>query len=131
MSTFRINNNISSINARRQLDTVTQASAKTLEHLSSGQKVNIGADGPAALVVSETMRAQISGLNQAVENSEQGISMVQTAEGALNEVNRLLNQTRQLAVHAANDGVNDDTMLAADQSEIKDALETIERISQY
>lgn len=130
MSTFRINNNISSINARRQLDSVTQASAKTLEHLSSGQKVNIGADGPAALVVSETMRAQISGLNQAVENSEQGISMVQTAEGALNEVNRLLNQTRQLAVHAANDGVNDETMLAADQSEIKNALETIDRISQ-
>lgn len=129
MSTFRINNNISSINARRQLETVGNASAKTLEHLSSGQKINIGADGPAALVVSETMRAQITGLHQAVQNSEQGISMVQTAEGALNEVNRLLNQARQLAIHASNDGVNDETMLAADQSEIENALSTVERIA--
>ncbi len=126
---FRINHNISSINTQRQLERVNRASSKTLEHLSSGMKINQAADGPAALVISENMRAQISGLNQAIENSENGISMVQTAEGALAEVNRLLIDVRQLAVHASNDGVNDEKMLAADQAEIKHALATIDRIS--
>lgn len=127
---MRINHNISSINTQRQLEKVNTATSKTLEHLSSGQKINSAADGPAALVISENMRAQVSGLNQAVENSENGISMVQTAEGALNEVNRLLTDVRQLAIHASNAGVNDDKMLAADQSEIQNALETIDRISE-
>ncbi len=127
---FRVNHNISSINTQRQLETINRASSATLEHLSSGQKINKAADGPAALVISENMRSQISGLNQAVENSEQGISMVQTAEGALNEVNRLLIDVRQLAVHASNAGVNDDKMLEADQAEIQNALATIDRISE-
>lgn len=126
---MRINNNISAINTQRQMQNVNRAQSKTLEHLSSGMKVNTGADGPAALVISENMRSQISGLNQAVENSEQGISMIQTAEGALNEVNRLLVKTRQLAIHASNEGVNDQRMLEADQAEISNALETIDRIS--
>ena len=127
---FRINNNISSINTQRQLENVTRATSKTLEHLSSGQKINQAADGPAALVISENMRAQISGLNQAVENSENGISIVQTAEGALAEVNRLLVDVRQLAIHASNAGANDEKMLAADQSEIQNALATIDRVSE-
>ncbi|MBF0290516.1 MAG: flagellin [SAR324 cluster bacterium] len=126
---FRINHNISSINTQRQLEKVSRASSKTLEHLSSGMKINQAADGPASLVISENMRAQISGLNQAVENSENGISMVQTAEGALSEVNRLLVDVRQLAIHASNEGVNDEKMLAADQAEIENALSTIDRIS--
>ncbi|MBF0289973.1 MAG: flagellin [SAR324 cluster bacterium] len=126
---FRINHNISSINTQRQLEKVNRASSKTLEHLSSGMKINQAADGPASLVISENMRAQIAGLNQAVENSESGISMVQTAEGALSEVNRLLVDVRQLAIHASNEGVNDEKMLAADQAEIKNALQTIDRIS--
>ncbi len=126
---FRINNNISSINTQRQLEQINRASSATLEHLSSGMKINKAADGPASLVISENMRAQISGLNQAIENSENGISMVQTAEGALAEVNRLLIDVRQLAVHASNEGVNDEKMLAADQAEIQNALETIDRIS--
>ena len=104
---MKINHNISSINTQRHLESVNRASAKSLEHLSSGQKINTAADSPAALVISEQMRAQISGLNQAIENSENGISMAQTAEGALNEVNRLLTDVRQLAIHAANEGVND------------------------
>ncbi|MBF0280383.1 MAG: flagellin [SAR324 cluster bacterium] len=127
---FRINHNISSINTQRQLEQVNRASTKTLEHLSSGMKINSAADGPASLVISENMRAQISGLNQAVENSESGISMVQTAEGALSEVNRLLLDVRQLAIHASNTGVNDEKMLAADQAEIANALKTIDRISE-
>lgn len=126
---MRINNNISAINTQRQMGNVNRAQSKTLEHLSSGMKINVGADGPAALVISENMRSQIAGLNQAVENSEQGISMIQTAEGALNEVNRLLVKTRQLAIHASNEGVNDQRMLEADQAEIENALQTIDRIS--
>ena len=128
---MRINNNISSINTQRQLTQVNQATAKNLQHLSSGMKVNIGADGPASLVISENMRAQITGLNQAVENSESAVSVVQTAEGALNEVNQLLNKVRQLAIHASNDGVNDEKMLEADQAEIENALQTIDRIAAY
>lgn len=127
---MRVNHNISSINTQRQLEKTNRASSATLEHLSSGQKINKAADGPAALVISENMRAQISGLNQAVENSETGISMVQTAEGALNEVNRMLVDIRQLAIHASNAGVNDEKMLAADQAEISNALDTIDRISE-
>lgn len=126
---FRVNNNISSINTQRHMEKVGRAASKTMEHLSSGMKVNTAADGPAALAISENMRAQISGLNQAIENSESSISMVQTAEGALNEVNRLLVEARQLAVHASNEGVNDEKMLAADQAELSNALATIERIS--
>ncbi len=127
---FRINNNISSLNTQRQLDKVTRASAKTLEHLSSGRKINTAADGPASLVISENMRAQVVGLNQAMLNSETGISMVQTAEGSLNEVNRLLLDVRQLAIHASNSAVNDEKMLEADQAEIDNALDTIDRISE-
>ncbi|MBF0279252.1 MAG: flagellin [SAR324 cluster bacterium] len=127
---MRINHNISSLNTQRQLEKVNRASSKTLEHLSSGMKINIAADSPASLVISENMRAQIAGLNQAVENSENGISMVQTTEGALAEVNRLLLDIRQLSIHASNAGVNDTKMLEADQAEIENALKTIDRISE-
>lgn len=126
---FRINNNIASLNTQRQLERVNRATQANMEHLSSGMRVNSAADGPAALAISENMRAQISGLNQAVENSEQGISMVQTAEGAMNEVNRMLVEMRQLAIHASNEGVNDEKMVAADQAELQNALKTIDRIS--
>ncbi len=128
--TLRINHNISSINTRRQLEHVNQISSTTLEHLASGQKINKAADGPAALVISENMRSQITGLHQAIENSENGVSMVQTAEGALGEVSRLLVDIRQLAIHASNAGVNDEKMLTADQAEIENAIETINRISE-
>ncbi len=127
---IRINNNISSLNTQRQLEKINRASTKTLEYLSSGTRINTAADGPASLVISENMRALIGSMNQAVENSETGISMIQTAEGSLNEVNRLLLDVRQLAVHASNAGVNDERMLAADQSEIDNALKTIDRISE-
>jgi len=126
---LRINTNISAINAHRNVQTVNHRSSKNLERLSSGLKINTAADGPASLVVSESMRAQIGGLNQAIENSENGVSMVQTAEGALGEVNRLLRSVRQLAIHASNAGVNDDRMLEADQSELENSLQSINRIA--
>ena len=127
---FRIKHNISSINTQRQLKSAAFDSARTLEKLSSGEKINRAADGPASLVISEQMRAQIAGLTQAIDNSESGISMVQTAEGALQEVNKLFVDVRQLAIHASNAGVNDEKMLEADQAEIDNALATIDRIAQ-
>ena len=99
-----------------------------MEKLSSGFRVNKAADDPAGLVISEQFRAQIAGLNRAVQNSEASINMIQTAEGALNEINNLLIGMRELAIHAANEGVNDENQLAADQAEITNAIRTIDRI---
>ena len=91
--------------------------------------MNRGADGPAALVISEKQRAQISGLRQAIENSDKAVSLVQTAEGALGEINSLLVRVRSLALDSANAGFNDDDSLAANQAEIANALDTIDRIA--
>ena len=101
---LRINNNAEALNAHRNLAQNDQLLAKSIERLSSGQKINRGADGPASLVISEGLRAQVASLQQATENSESAISIVQTAEGALNEVSRLLVDIRQRSVAAANVG---------------------------
>ncbi|OGH02406.1 MAG: flagellin [Candidatus Lambdaproteobacteria bacterium RIFOXYD1_FULL_56_27] len=126
---LRINHNIAAINAHRNLNINDTSMSKTLEKLSSGLKVNRASDGPAALVISEQMRGQIAGMSQAIDNSETAVSLVQTTEANLNEVSRLLVSVRQLAVHAANEGVNDETMLEADQQEITNALATIDRVA--
>ncbi|PCI22436.1 MAG: flagellin [SAR324 cluster bacterium] len=126
---LRINHNIAAINAHRNLVKNDERMGKTLERLSSGLKINRGADGPAALVISEQMRSQVAGLTQAIMNSESAVSMVQTTEAALNEVNSLLIGMRQLAIHSANEGVNDDIMLQANQAELSNAMQTIDRIS--
>jgi flagellin len=117
------------VNAHRNLTQNSEVSAKNLERLSSGLKVNRGADGPAALQVSERLRAQTAGLDQAIENSQVGISLMQTTEAALDEVSRALINARQLAVHAANEAVNDPFMLQADQQEVNHILETVDRIA--
>jgi flagellin len=127
---MRIKHNIAALNAHRHLVNNNDATNKTLQRLSSGMKINQAADGPASLVISEKMRAQIGGLRQAIDNSETGIAMIQTAEGALNEVSASLVNMRQLAVHAANEAVNDEEMLHADQEEINNILGMIDRISQ-
>ena len=126
---FRINHNIASMNSYRNLIGNDTGLSKSLERLSSGLRINKSADDPAGLVVSENMRAQIAGLGQAMENSEIATAMVQTAEGALTEVNALLVSMRELAIHAANEGANSAADLAADQAEIDNALDTIDRIS--
>jgi len=124
-----ITNNVQSLTAQNNLNRNTGALGRSLERLSSGLKVNRGADGPAALVISEKQRAQIAGLEQAVENAEKAVTMVQTAEGALSEINSLLVKARALALDSANAGVNDADALAANQSEISNALDTIDRIA--
>ena len=127
--TLRINHNSAAVNSHRNLQINDKALGKNLEALSSGMKINRAADGPASLVISEQMRGQVAGLSQAIDNSESAVSMIQTTEANLGEVNSLLISIRQLAVHAANEGVNDETMLQADQAEIDNALATIDRIA--
>ena len=127
---LRVNTNIAAVNTHRNLIVNNTDQAKTMERLASGMKINRGADGPASLVISERLRAQTSGLKQAIDNSETGISLVQTAEAALDEVSSALINARQLAVHAANEAVNDEFMLRADQQEINNILATVNRIAQ-
>lgn len=124
-----ITNNIGALNARNNLNRSTSALNKSIERLSTGFKVNRGADGPAALVISEKQRAQIAGLRTAINNTEKAVSVVQTAEGALNEINSILIKVRSLALDSANSGVNDADAFAANQAEINNALDTINRIA--
>jgi flagellin len=127
--TLRINHNTAAINTHRNLVNNDQMLMRSLERLSSGLKINRASDGPASLVISEQMRGQIAGINQAIDNSEQAVGMVQTTESALTEVSNLLVNIRQLGVHAANEGANDKVMLQADQFEINNALDTIDQIT--
>lgn len=122
-------NNNASLNAQQSLNRTNSSLSKSLERLSSGLKVNRGADGPAALVISEQQRAQIAGLKTAIDNTNKAVSVVQTAEGALNEVNGLLTKIRGLALDSANSGVNDSNALAANQAEITNSLNTITNIA--
>ncbi len=122
-------NNVSSLTAQHNLGRASKGVAQSIERLSSGLKINRGADGPAALVISEKQRAQIAGLRAAIDNSEKAVALVQTAEGALGEINSLLIKVRSLAIDSANSGVNDADGLAANQAEIDNALDTINRIA--
>lgn len=124
-----ITNNVSSLTAQHNLGRASRSVAQSIERLSSGLKINRGADGPAALVISEKQRAQIAGLRAAIDNSEKAVALVQTAEGALGEINSLLIKVRSLAIDSANTGVNDSDALAANQAEIDNALDTINRIA--
>lgn len=126
---LRINHNLTAINANRNLKATTGSLQKSMQKLSSGFRINAAADDPAGLVISEQFRAQIAGLNRAISNSEGSVSMIQTAEGALTEINSLLISMRELAIHAANEGFNDTNQLAADQAEIANAIKTIDRIA--
>ena len=125
---LKINHNIESMVAHRNLLMNDRALSKSLERLASGQKVNRAADDPAALVISEHMRAQVSGIQQAIKNNEIAISLVQTAEGSMNEISNLLVSLRQRAISAANVGASDQAMIEANQAEIENALASIDRL---
>ncbi len=126
---LRINHNLAALNGNRNLKLTNESLTKSMQKLSSGFRINAASDDPAGLVISEQFRAQIAGLNRAIQNSEGSISMIQTAEGALTEINNLLISMRELAIHAANEGFNDADQLAADQAEIANAIKTIDRIA--
>ena len=127
---LRINQNIAALNSYRNLSVSDGAMAKSLEKLSSGFRINRAADDAAGLVISENLRSQVNGLQTAVRNAQDGISVVQTAEGALTEVHALLQRMRELAVQAANTGSNDSTARAAAAAEVTQSVAEIDRISQ-
>jgi len=126
---MRINQNVMALNAARNLSTTGVQLGKSLEKLSSGFRINRAADDAAGLVVSQGLRAQVSGLRQATRNAQDGISVVQTAEGALNEVHTMLNRMRDLAVQAANTGASGTTALTAAQNEVTSLAAEITRVS--
>jgi len=126
---MRINNNIMAMNANRQLGINNNGMAKALEKLSSGLNINRAGDDAAGLAISEKMRGQIRGLNQASRNAQDGISLIQTAEGALNETHAILQRMRELAVQSAND-TNVKVDRQAIQDEMDQLIEELDRISE-
>lgn len=125
---MRINHNMSAIKANNQLFRTNSALDRSLERLSSGYRINRAADDAAGMAISKKMRTQIDGLDQASRNGSDGISLIQTAEGALNEVNAMLQRARELAVQASN-GTNTAEDRAAIQAEIDQLNKEINRIS--
>ncbi|MEY9979965.1 flagellin Hag [Lysinibacillus sp. RC79] len=125
---MRIQHNISALNTHRNLGFNNTQSAKNLEKLSSGYKINRAGDDAAGLAISEKMRAQIKGLDMATKNSQDSISLIQTAEGALNETHAILQRMRELAVQSRND-TNENTDRTFLQDEVKQLKEEINRIA--
>jgi flagellin len=125
---MRINHNITALNTYRQLTSGSMAATKSMEKLSSGLRINRAGDDAAGLAISEKMRGQIRGLEQAQRNAQDGISLIQTAEGALNETHAILQRMRELAVQASND-TNTDEDRQAIQDEVKQLKDEINRIA--
>lgn len=125
---MRINNNISALNAWRGLTNTDNSLSKSLEKLSSGLRINRAGDDAAGLAISEKMRGQIRGLNMAVKNAQDGISLIQTAEGALTESHAILQRMRELAVQSANDTNTDDDRLEL-QKELNELITELDRIA--
>src|SRR3989440_5486114 len=127
---LQINTNVSALNSLRNLQNVNNAVSSSIQKLSSGLRINDAADDPAGLIISEGLRAQIDGLNQAISNSQEAGNVIKTAEGALSTESDLLRNVRTLAIHAANTGVNDQTAVQADQTQITSAIASIQRIAE-
>lgn len=115
-----VQHNLTAMNANRQLGITTSAQAKSTEKLSSGYRINRAGDDAAGLTISEKMRSQIKGLNQASDNAENGVSLVQTAEGALNEAHSILQRMNQIATQASND-----TNTTADRNAIQEEVNSL------
>ncbi len=124
-----INHNISALNTHRQLGANNNAVSSSLEKLSSGLKINRAGDDAAGLAISEKMRAQIKGLDMATKNAQDGISLIQTAEGALQETHSILQRMNELAVQSANDTNMDDVDREAMQSELDALIAEIDDIA--
>lgn len=125
---MRINHNISALNTYNMLNSNTKATQSSLEKLSSGLRINRAADDAAGLAISEKMKAQISGLDAASNNAQNGISMIQTAEGSLSESQSILQRMRELAVQAKN-GTNSDTDVTRLQDEADALAKDLDRIA--
>src|SRR5438105_272547 len=125
---MRINTNVEAFNAQRNLASTATMYAKSVEKLSSGLRINRAGDDAAGLSISEKLRAQTKGLGQAQRNAQDGISLIQTAEGALNETHSILQRMRELTVQAANDTLADSDRNAI-KSEIGQLTSEIDRIA--
>jgi flagellin len=126
---MRINNNLAAANASRNLGETNMKISKNVEKLSTGYRINRAGDDASGLVISNSLRAQTSGLRQAIRNGQDGVSVLQTAEGALDQVNTMLNRMRDLAVQAANTGTNSLSARSAAQAEVVALREEVDRIS--
>lgn len=123
-----INHNIAALNTHRQLGMNNNAASSNLEKLSSGLKINRAGDDAAGLAISEKMRGQIRGLDMAAKNAQDGISLIQTAEGALNETHSILQRMRELAVQSSNDTNTDEDRVELNK-EVAQLVEEITRIA--
>ena len=124
-----IASNVPSLAAQNALSNTSASLNTSLQRLSTGLKINSGSDGPAAYVISQQQQAQLAGLQTAIQNTSKATDLVQVAGGALGTISNLLTQIRGLALDAANSGVQDPTSLAANQAQIQNALQTINKIA--
>jgi flagellin len=124
---LRINNNVEAFNAHRQLVQTSNNAAKSMERLSSGYRINRAADDAAGLAISEKLRGQINGLDQAQRNAQDGVSLVQTAEGSLNEVHSMLQRVRELAVQYQNGtlSTSDKAAITAEAAQLQSEIDRI------
>src|SRR5688572_12765851 len=125
----RINTNVASLTAQRGLARTQKQLSSTLQRLSSGLRINRGADDPAGLIASEGLRSEMAGINQAIDNSSRASNVIATAEGALGEVAALLLNIKDLVVEAANSGALSREEIEANQLQVDSAVESITRIS--
>jgi flagellin len=130
---MRINTNIDALNGQRNLGISAASFSKSVERLSSGLRINRAGDDAAGLTISEKLRGQVKGLNQAVRNAQDGISMIQTAEGALNESQSILQRMRELSVQAANDTLTstDRTAIASEMNALNTEMNRIATTTQF
>ena len=128
-----VQHNLSAMNTNRQMGTVTDSLSKATEKLSSGYKINRAADDAAGLSISEKMRSQIRGLNRASDNAQDGISLIQVAEGALNETHSILQRMNELATQAANDTntSTDRTAITAEINQLQSEINRIQSTTQF
>jgi len=123
-----INTNTDAMGTLRNLQNTSNALSTSIQRLSSGLRINSAKDDPAGLIISENLKSQINGMNQAITNAQNANNVIQTADGGLSEVTSLLQSINQLAVAAANTGANDPTAVQADQTQISSAIQSIDRI---
>jgi flagellin len=126
---LRINTNVQALNGHRQMLKNDMAISKSLEKLSSGLKINRAADNAAGLIISEQLRAQLGGLQQAMDNTSQAIALVQTAEGSLDEMNSLLGKAKKLALSSLSSATTDSSQANANQAEYANITASIARIA--
>ena len=130
---FRINTNVDAFNAQLNLQNTASLFSKSVERLSSGLRINRAADDAAGLAISEKLRSQVKGLSMAMRNSQDGISMIQTAEGALNETTSILQRMRELAVQSSNGTLStqDRTAIGSEATQLQAELTRIANVTKF